>query len=99
MFAMEPYRRAIRDNGFTTAVQQLEEAGARGDRDGVRNALPDELLEQMVMFGPVDRVRSGLTRLVDAGVDRLLIMPVTAQKDGLAACRHTIKALASALKP
>jgi len=45
MVAMEPYRRAIRDNGFATAVQQLEEAGARGDRDGVRNALPDELLE------------------------------------------------------
>ena len=91
MFAMEPYRRAIRDNGFATAVQQLEEAGARGDRDGVRNALPDELLEQMVMFGPVDRVQSGLARLVDAGVDRLLIMPVTAQKDGLAACPHPLK--------
>ncbi len=45
MFAMDPYRRAIRDNGFATTVQQLEEAGARGDRDGVRNALPDKLLE------------------------------------------------------
>lgn len=94
VFAMQPYRRAIRDNGFATAVQQLEEAGARGDRDGARNALPDELLEQKVMFGPLDRVQCGLARLVDAGVDRLLIMSVTAQKDGLAACHHTIEALA-----
>jgi len=46
------------------------------------------------MYGPLDRVQSGLVRLVDAGVDRLLIMFVTAQKDGLAACHHTIDALA-----
>ena len=94
MFAMQPYRRPIRDNGFAIAVQQLEEAGARGDRDGARNAPPDELLEQTVMFGPLDRVQCGLARLMDAGVDRLLVMSVTAQKDGLAACHHTIEALA-----
>ena len=99
MLAMEPYRRAIRENGFAAAVQQLEEAGARGDRDGVRNALPDELLEQMVMFGPLERIQAGLARLIDAGVERLLIMPVTAQKDGLAACQQTIEALASLLRP
>ena len=98
MLAMEPYRRAIRDNGFAAAVQQLEEAGTRGDRDGIRNALPDELLEQMVMFGPVERIQAGLARLVDAGIEKLLIMPVTAQKDGLAACRHTIEALAPVLR-
>ena len=98
MLAMEPYRRAIRDNGFATAVQQLEEAGTRGDRDGIRNALPDELLEEMVMFGPVERIQAGLARLVDVGIEKLLIMPVTAQKDCLAACRHTIEALAPVLR-
>ena len=94
MLAMEPYRKAIRDNGFAAAVEQLEAAGTRGDRDGIRTALPDELLEQMVMFGSLERIQTGLAHLVDAGVEQLLIMPVTAQKDGLAACRHTIEALA-----
>ena len=93
LLAMEPYRRAIRDNGFAPAVQQLEAARTRGDRVGARNAVPDELLEQMVMFGPRARVRTGLRQLVEAGIERLLILPVTAEKDGLAACRHTIEAL------
>ena len=48
----------------------------------------------MVSLRLLDRVQSGLARLVDAGVDRLLIMAVTAQKDCRAACHHTIEALA-----
>lgn len=94
MLAMEPYRRAIRDNGFAAAVAQLEAAKARGDREGARDAVPDELIEQMVMFGPRERVQAGLACLVDSGIERLLIMPVAAAKDGLAACAHTVEVLA-----
>jgi probable F420-dependent oxidoreductase len=94
MLAMTPYRRAVRDNGFSAAVRQLEEAHERGDRIGARDALPDELIEQMVMFGARERIENGLRLLVEAGVDRILIMPVTASKDGAPACLHTIEALA-----
>lgn len=99
MLAMEPYRQAMRDNGFATVVYQLQEAGVQGDRDGARDAIADELLEQMVMFGPLTRVQGGLQRLVAAGIERVLIMPVTAAPDSMAACRHTFKALAPLSQP
>jgi hypothetical protein len=85
---------AARDNGFPAAVRPPEEAGAHGDRDGARDALPDELIEQMVTFGPKERVWAGLDRLVAAGVERLLVMPVTASRDALGACTRMIQALA-----
>lgn len=94
MLAMAPYRRAIRDNGFARAVQQLEEARSRGDRNGARDVLPDELIDHMVMFGARDRILNGLRLLIEAGVDRVLLMPVTSSQDGVAACLHTIETLA-----
>jgi len=36
---------------------------------------------------------------VEAGIERLLILPVTAEKDGLAACQLTIEALAALRRP
>jgi hypothetical protein len=37
---------------------------------------------------------SGLRLLVAAGVDRVLLMPVTVSREGEAACLHTIEILA-----
>jgi alkanesulfonate monooxygenase SsuD/methylene tetrahydromethanopterin reductase-like flavin-dependent oxidoreductase (luciferase family) len=94
MLAMAPYRQAIRDNGFARAVRQLEEARRRGDRNEAREAVPDELIEQMVMFGARDRILRGLRLLIEAGADRVLLMPITSSKDGATACLPTPEAFA-----
>ena len=101
MFAMEPYRRAIRDNGFATAVQQLEEAGARGDRDGVRNALPDELLEQITGLAHITGggIKENLNRILPANVDAAIdlsayqVNPVFAiiQQQGAVSDEHMLR--------
>jgi probable F420-dependent oxidoreductase len=84
--------------GRTPALAPMWEAWGRGDRRGAVAAIPERVLDELLLRGPAAKVRDGIQRYLDAGVDTAVILlqssePETARK------RETLLSAMRALAP
>lgn len=83
-FAQLPnYRRQWRRAGFGTAMEALKRAWESGNRRAAALQVPDELVDEVCVFGDVARCKSGIERFRKAGVDLpvLAVSPVNEDRD------------------
>ena len=67
------------------------DAWAAGDRKRATELVPDEVIDELIVWGDPDRVRAGVERYREMGVTTPVPMIVTTDRDAL---RTTIDALA-----
>jgi probable F420-dependent oxidoreductase len=65
---VEAYAEFHRWLGRGPALQGMWDAWAAGDRKGALAAIPDEVVDQLVVHGPVDECRAHVQRYVDNGI-------------------------------
>ena len=94
-FAQLPnYRRQWRRAGFKTAMDSLQEILKTGTRKEAAKQIPDELIDEVCVFGTPTRCRQQLQAFRDAGVDEPLLAVSPINEDRLVATRKAITALA-----
>ena len=91
-----PYARYFSSVGFDSEVNAVNEAFARGDREGTAAAVSERLLDELLVVGrDADEVAERLHAYHRAGADDLMIQPVLPARGGDPA--RTIAAVATAL--
>lgn len=63
------YRRYLGGLGFAEEMQEAGDAFARRDKEAVRRAVTDELVDAIALIGTATEVRDRLEQYLDAGVD------------------------------
>jgi F420-dependent oxidoreductase-like protein len=86
------YGELTRRMGFGEVADAVQELFLEGRKEEAFNAVPDELLDRICLLGDEDAVGEGLARYADAGIDRLIAIPVHADP---AERLHTIERLAA----
>jgi alkanesulfonate monooxygenase SsuD/methylene tetrahydromethanopterin reductase-like flavin-dependent oxidoreductase (luciferase family) len=59
--------------GYEDAVAKIQDAYLNGRKDEAAAAVPTELVEQLALIGPVDKIRADLEAWRESRVDTLLI--------------------------
>jgi hypothetical protein len=59
--------------GYGDAVEKIQDAYLNGRKDEAAAAVPTELVEQLALIGPADKIRSDLEAWRESRVDTLLI--------------------------
>jgi hypothetical protein len=65
---VEAYAEFHRWLGRGPALQRMWDAWAAGDRKAALAAIPDEVVDELVVHGPVDECRAHVQRYVDNGI-------------------------------
>ena len=96
-FAQLPnYRRQWRRAGYGAAMDAVKETWKSGQRREAARQIPDELVEEVCVFGTVARCRAQLARFRVAGVDLPVIAVSPVNEDRVTATRKALVALAPA---
>jgi F420-dependent oxidoreductase-like protein len=85
------YGELTRRMGFGDVADEVQALFLDGKKEDAFNAVPDELLDRVCLLGDEETVKAGLDRYAEAGVDRLIAIPVHADP---AERLHTITRLA-----
>ena len=94
-FAQLPnYRRQWRRAGFKSAMDSVQQILKTGTRKEAAHQIPDELVDQVCVFGTPDRCRQQLQAFRDAGADVPLLAVSPVNEDRLGATRKAITTLA-----
>ena len=88
------YRRQWRRAGYGTAMDALQRLWADGNRRGAAAQIPDELVEDVCVFGDAAACRRRLVAFHAAGADVPVMAVSPVDEDRLAATRKAIVALA-----
>ena len=88
------YRRQWRRAGFTTAMDAARASWAEGSRHAAAKQIPDELIDEVCVYGTAARCRAQLQAFRDAGADVPLLAVSPVNDDRLSATRKAIVALA-----
>jgi alkanesulfonate monooxygenase SsuD/methylene tetrahydromethanopterin reductase-like flavin-dependent oxidoreductase (luciferase family) len=88
------YRRQWRRAGYGTAMDAVKEAWKSGQRREAAAQIPDELVEEVCVYGSVDRCRAQLAAFRAAGVDLPVLAVSPVNTDRVSATRHALMALA-----
>ncbi|HYU84597.1 MAG TPA: LLM class F420-dependent oxidoreductase [Kribbellaceae bacterium] len=59
--------------GRTAVMTPMREAWAKGDKQGAMAAVPDELIDELIVHGTPEQCRAGIQRYVDKGLDTPVI--------------------------
>ena len=86
------YGELARRMGFGAVADEVQELFLAGEKEKAFNAVPDEMLDRVCLLGSEAEVAAGLQRYAEAGVDRVIAIPVHADP---AERLHTIKRLAA----
>ena len=86
------YGELARRMGYGEVVDTVQELFLDGRKEEAFNSVPDELLDRVCLLGNEREVREGLERYAEAGIDRLIAVPVHADP---AERLHTIERLAA----
>ena len=84
--------------GRTPALAPMWEAWSRGDRRGAVAAVPERVLDDLLLRGSVNTIREGVQRYLDAGVDTAFILLQSSEPD-LARKRELLRVAMRALAP
>jgi F420-dependent oxidoreductase-like protein len=71
------YNRLVSSYGFEDAAREVQDLYLSGQKAAAMEALPDELIDMTTIVGPKDRARERLRTFRDAGVDTLIVSPMT----------------------
>jgi 5,10-methylenetetrahydromethanopterin reductase len=88
------YRRQWRRAGYGTAMDALRALWADGNRRAAADQIPDELIEEVCVFGTVEDCRQQLAAFRVAGADVPVLAVSPVNEDRLEATRKAIVALA-----
>lgn len=88
------YRRQWRRAGFARAMDAVKASWAEGSRRDAAAQIPDELIEQVCVFGTAARCRAQLQAFRDAGADVPLLAVSPVNEERLPATRKALVALA-----
>jgi probable F420-dependent oxidoreductase len=77
--------------GRTEELTPMWDAWASGDRKLATEVIPDELVDQFVVWGDAKRIRAGVERYCEMGVTTPVPLIMTSDRDGI---RMAIEALA-----
>jgi alkanesulfonate monooxygenase SsuD/methylene tetrahydromethanopterin reductase-like flavin-dependent oxidoreductase (luciferase family) len=88
------YNAMVRRYGFEEAASEVQDLYLDGKKEEAAAALPVELIDQLTLCGPRDRVAERLAVYRDAGVGTLIVSPIapTAESRG-----EIVRTLAEAL--
>jgi F420-dependent oxidoreductase-like protein len=78
--------------GFGEVADAVQERFQDGDRAGAYEAVPDEIVEATSLVGTEAEVAERIERFRSAGIDRLIVSPVHAERDQQL---HTLQRLAA----
>ncbi len=78
--------------GFGEVADEVQRRFQEGDRGGAFEAVPDEIVEATSLVGSEEEVAARVERFRGAGIDRLIVSPVHAER---AEQLHTLERLAS----
>src|SRR5215216_1658022 len=84
------YADLTRRFGFAEVADEVQSLYLDGKREEAYAAIPDELVDATAMIGTEDEVAERVKRFADAGVDRLIISPISPEPDQRL---HTVKKL------
>jgi alkanesulfonate monooxygenase SsuD/methylene tetrahydromethanopterin reductase-like flavin-dependent oxidoreductase (luciferase family) len=90
------YNRAIRVAGFEDEARRIREAFERGDMEGIRSNISDELVDEFCAVGPPRRCLERVEAFRQAGVDAIVLMidPVEEGRDYRQQVEHALESLA-----
>src|SRR6266849_1574383 len=71
------YNRLVSSYGFEDAAREVQDLYLSGQKAAAMEALPDELIDMTTIAGPRDRARERLRAFRDAGVETLIVSPMT----------------------
>ena len=71
------YNRLVSSYGFEDAAREVQDLYLSGQKAAAMEALPDELIDMTTIAGPKDRARERLRAFRDAGVETLIVSPMT----------------------
>lgn len=72
--AVPAYNRFIAAQGFEDVAAAVAEAWSRGERQTALEAVPDELVDALVLLGPAGEIKERLMSLHEAGLDTPILM-------------------------
>ena len=75
--AVPAYNRFIAAQGYEDVSKAVADAWAARDRDAARDAIPDELIDELVIMGPADACKEQTQRFVEAGLEVPIYMFVS----------------------
>jgi alkanesulfonate monooxygenase SsuD/methylene tetrahydromethanopterin reductase-like flavin-dependent oxidoreductase (luciferase family) len=78
------YAKTFAASGHADAMGRVAAAYAAGDTATAMAALSDALLDDVLLLGPPPRIREGLARLAEAGVDWITLGPQAVASESLA---------------
>ena len=88
------YNALVRRYGFEDAAQEIQDLYLDGKKEEAGAALPAELIDQLTLCGPRDRVAERLAVYREAGVGTLIASPIAPTAEGRG---QIVRALAEAL--
>ena len=91
------YNRLVSSYGFEAAAHEVQDLYLTGQRAAAMEALPDELIDMTCLVGPKERVRERLQAYREAGVETLIISPMTFDADDRQHQLRLVAELAEAL--
>jgi len=84
--------------GRTPDLAPMWEAWGRGDRRGAVAAVPERVMDELLLRGSVPAIREGIHRYLDAGVDTAFILLQSSESDATRK-RELLRAAMHALAP
>ncbi|MGI8804453.1 MAG: LLM class F420-dependent oxidoreductase [Thermoleophilaceae bacterium] len=88
------YNAMVRRYGFEDAADEVQDLYLSGKKEEAAGALPAELIDQLTLCGPRERVAERLAVYREAGVGTLIVSPIAATAEGRG---QIVRALAEAL--
>jgi F420-dependent oxidoreductase-like protein len=88
------YNALVRRYGFDDAAREIQDLYLDGKKEQAAAAIPPELIDQVTICGPLDRVKERLDVYRDAGVGTLIVSPMSFEVEQR---KRTIRELAEML--
>src|SRR5215210_1800473 len=88
------YNQLVQRYGFEDAAREVQDLYLDGKREEAAAALPVELIDEVALCGPEERIRERLAVYRDAGVGTLIATPLAMDREGRS---RTMRALADFL--
>lgn len=92
--AVPAYNNFVAQQGYDDVASKLLEAWSSGDRNGALEAIPDELIDKLVLIGPAGECKERIRGLREAGLGTPILMFVSTQ--GPEAVEKAFRAMAPA---